>query len=97
MKNKIEPEIEKTLQSLDGLKRVELSPLMADRIFRKAMETTPIEHQEKVSALPIGWVVGIAAVFIINFSFLFWMNQVESQNNQPETLTELYFDSEINY
>jgi hypothetical protein len=76
MKNKIEPEIEKTLQSLDGLKRVELSPLMADRIFRKAMETTPI---------------------IINFSFLFWMNQVESQNNQPETLTELYFDSEINY
>lgn len=94
---KTEEKIEEALNSLEGIERIQLSPLVADRIFQKAMEATTIEEKIRQTATPVSWVIGVAAVLVLNFGFLFWMNSTQGSTESTETLSGIYFDSEIGY
>lgn len=97
---KINKNIEETLKSLDGLERQNLSPLMADRIWKLAMQSPKMETEKTISSKKgLVWFSGLAAVVVLNIAFLNWNgnNQSEDYSQAESSITSIYFDSEISY
>ncbi len=91
--------IQETINSLDGLQKPELSPLMADRIWRLALESKSKQKSETVMpSKGLVWIAGLSAVVVLNLAFLHWNTNNSLNNEQAESsLTSIYFDSEISY
>lgn len=97
---KIEDKIQKTMNSLDGLEKPSLSPLMADRIWKMANEPASSRSLKSLSSKKaMLWITSLAAVVIINISFLNWeKNQsLKSNYENQSSISSIYFDSEISY
>lgn len=89
-----------TIHSLDGLKRPELSPLMADRIWKLAIQNPNVQQTKTISSKKVVlWCSGLAAIVILNIAFLNWNeNYSNLKDSQMESsISSLYFDSEISY
>ncbi len=86
-------EIEKTLNSLNETEPVYPSPVMANRIYWKAMREKPEVHEPAGPAW--AWVMGMAALFLINVGVLYWMQTDNPKNEMVNT--NIYFDSGLSY
>ena len=89
-----EHEIEKTLQSLDGLEKPQLSPLMAQRILRKATSQPAINETD---SSVWSWAFGVAVLLLVNMGMVFWMqSQPEASGNEADPSVS-YFDNSLSY
>ena len=89
-----EHEIEKTLQSLDGIERPQPSPLMAQRILHHAStQQTMLETTASVWS----WAIGVAALLLINIGMLYWMQDDKRETGYEEGSSVVYFDNELSY
>ena len=88
-----EHELEKTLQSLDRLEKPQLSPLMAQRILRKAISQPAINETASVWS----WAFGVAVLLLVHMGMVFWMqSQPEASGNEADPSVS-YFDNSLSY
>lgn len=91
--------IQGAINSLDGIQRPELSPLMADRIWKQAQESQGKENTEGLNLSKTWlWLSCLAAVVVLNIVFLNWSAHSSLNYEQSDSsITNIYFDSEISY
>lgn len=87
-------EIEKTLNSLDGIQRATPPEGFRDRVLERVTRTTPVIP---ISA-PVRWAAGIAASVLIAFNVFTYMSSYSNGNDDISTIVEEYsLNIEDNY
>jgi len=92
-RNKIEDEVEKTLESLDGIKRAEANPFLFTRIEAR------LEKPENNGAHIIRYVLIAAVILVLNvFSILVYRSaSVDAgKSGQTETIVQEFNSFEYN-
>lgn len=89
--DKTTTKVEHTLKSLDHLDRPRLSPLMADRIYQKAIGAD--DSEKKQASLPLSWALGLSLLLVINLGLLYF--SVASSGSSKSNAD--YFISTLSY
>ena len=96
---KVSEDIRKTMESLDKIERLEMSPLAADRIWKNALVTENKDTQiNRGTQIPVGWITGLLALLLINLAFLGWFSlQSEGVSLVEQNHSSVYFSTDIGY
>lgn len=91
----IQNEVERTLQSLDGIRRVEANPFLFTRIKARMQKRNGWETVTAFISKPVVAFATLIIVMVVNGWTLF-NPAVENTNTQNESLATADFDEEYN-
>lgn len=76
--NKIEEEIQKTMESIEGLERMKANPFMFQRVHARIEE----ESNERLPILRVNYVVALLIIFLLNvLTLAYYYEDVSSVKN----------------
>ena len=82
MKNNLQDEVEKTMESLDGLERLKANPYMFQRVQARIEE----EANEKLPILRVNYLVAMIVIIIVNvLSLAYYYKDTKSEMNKPNS------------
>ena len=93
--NKIEEEIEKTMQSIEGLERAKANPYMFQKVHARIEE----ESNERLPILRVNYVVALLIIVLLNVLTLayFYKDTSSAKNNvKSESIQSISKEYNIN-
>lgn len=91
-------DIRKTLESLDQLERLEMTPLAANRIWERAQVEGKSPATYVHAKIPVAWISGLAAIVILNIMLLGVFGGSERKNTSAnQSPQSIYFNADLSY